>query len=572
MPSSSRPLPGQGSGPPTRKKFATPPVKLACMPCRGSRVRCSGSQPCHRCGARGLQCSYSQSRRGVSARSATDDRATKEHDSNSTVHGHPVSSSTPNLILPPLYLGNGLESVAFDETQSDGLDEFFSSLFATPSYPQPPLPDHHDASPSMVYRNFHALRRYQRDADVLDSYYALIHASFPILPLLSKSNREHPSVSDQPMFGLPVDEGFFADYQPSSPLILALLSVLVLFPDTDGGSTSEEISQEMRFRFTQSLAECASESIEVYTSRAELNSLLLEPDQPDSWLHPNLPNQLQIPMALCVLSMQAYLHSGNLPKMLHLAERALDTCMQMSLHQYEGEGPQTETIRRVWWMSYLCLCNACIVNCKPPKQLDRSSIKTPYPDDGLSQVWKQHLVMHNVTAVRLASAKIKLHRYCAFMNSCALLEVFEHIPEEQVDTASSNYSLALPLKLGSLNGSPRDLRSFLFPFTEAQSLETCTNCALEIITHLEAIRNHVNVPYFFCSSVQCAYTIMMVYFSQTRPGQTSSGHSQNDLGEQCLRGLDRALVILQSFASSYGSIAKVHDLVRNVGDALMGKR
>jgi hypothetical protein len=30
----------------TRKKFATPPVKLACLECRASRTRCDGKHEC----------------------------------------------------------------------------------------------------------------------------------------------------------------------------------------------------------------------------------------------------------------------------------------------------------------------------------------------------------------------------------------------------------------------------------------------------------------------------------------------------------------------------------------------
>ncbi|KAJ5557833.1 hypothetical protein N7513_003419 [Penicillium frequentans] len=35
---------------PIRKKFAKPPVKVACLPCRASRIRCGGQQPCSNVG------------------------------------------------------------------------------------------------------------------------------------------------------------------------------------------------------------------------------------------------------------------------------------------------------------------------------------------------------------------------------------------------------------------------------------------------------------------------------------------------------------------------------------------
>ncbi|KAH8652580.1 hypothetical protein BGZ61DRAFT_468633 [Ilyonectria robusta] len=348
---------------PSRKKFAVPPVKLACLSCRNSHLRCNGSQPCYRCGTRGLQCSYSQSRRGMPSRTAQDEDERETHDSEWD-HISPDFQPSADVFLPPLDVANGLDHFEFDGTQSDGLDAFFASLFATPSYPQPPLSNHSEPSSATIQRNLHILRKYQCDSDVLDAYYHLIHPSFPILPKLSKPDRETDSTLIQPTASLFSADESFADYQPSSPLILALLSILVLLPDADYALEAEGVNQDLRFRFSQSLAECACESIEIYTSRADLDSPPLDPDRSDVWLRTDFPDKLQIPTALCILSVQAYLHGGNLPKMLLQAERALDYCMQMSLHQFVEQGPQAEGIRRTWWMAYLCYCNACIVNCQ----------------------------------------------------------------------------------------------------------------------------------------------------------------------------------------------------------------
>ncbi|KAH8652579.1 hypothetical protein BGZ61DRAFT_217432 [Ilyonectria robusta] len=131
----------------------------------------------------------------------------------------------------------------------------------------------------------------------------------------------------------------------------------------------------------------------------------------------------------------------------------------------------------------------------------------------------------------IASAKIKVHRYCAFMNSCGFLKAFEHLPEEQADSPTTSHLLA--------------------------------QLAKPVLTR---------VPYFFCSTVQCAYTIMMVYSGQDQPAEGLSAGSENDLRERCLRGLNEALVLLQRFCAPYGSVTKVYELVRDVSDSLIRRR
>ncbi|KAI0843236.1 hypothetical protein F5Y06DRAFT_83919 [Hypoxylon sp. FL0890] len=52
----------QASAP--RKKFAIPPVKNACLSCRASRTRCNGEHPCASCKTKDRECVYKPSRRG----------------------------------------------------------------------------------------------------------------------------------------------------------------------------------------------------------------------------------------------------------------------------------------------------------------------------------------------------------------------------------------------------------------------------------------------------------------------------------------------------------------------------
>ncbi|KAI1779698.1 hypothetical protein F4818DRAFT_149655 [Hypoxylon cercidicola] len=54
----------QASQPQPRKKFAIPPVKNACLSCRASRTRCNGERPCASCVTKDRECVYKPSRRG----------------------------------------------------------------------------------------------------------------------------------------------------------------------------------------------------------------------------------------------------------------------------------------------------------------------------------------------------------------------------------------------------------------------------------------------------------------------------------------------------------------------------
>ncbi|KAI1100122.1 hypothetical protein F4804DRAFT_319865 [Jackrogersella minutella] len=50
--------------PAPRKKFSIPPVKNACLSCRASRTRCNGEHPCASCVTKDRECVYKPSRRG----------------------------------------------------------------------------------------------------------------------------------------------------------------------------------------------------------------------------------------------------------------------------------------------------------------------------------------------------------------------------------------------------------------------------------------------------------------------------------------------------------------------------
>lgn len=162
---------------------------------------------------------------------------------------------------------------------------------------------------------------------------------FPILPPPIEQD-----VEDRAEVWVPTGQ-FFSDYEPSSPLILALLSILVLLPHSHDEYASEETGRELRAGYAQSLAQCAIECIKIASEMESPPS----PSSSQSAIHPHVPIELETSMALCVLSIYQYLQNGNVEKMRQLAEEAFDSSVKLSLHTIsEDKTKFSEARRRVW--------------------------------------------------------------------------------------------------------------------------------------------------------------------------------------------------------------------------------
>ncbi|KAH7145383.1 hypothetical protein B0J13DRAFT_607094, partial [Dactylonectria estremocensis] len=352
----------------------------------------------------------------------------------------PIFVDDSQGVLPPLYNDN-LGTIQFDDIfggdSNDALDAFFTSVFSLPSYPPAGVIDEPIVG-GLGSPHIHVLRRYKSDDDVVQAYYELIHPVFPILP---PPLAHH--VEDRAEPWVPTGQ-FFSDYEPSSPLILALLSILVLLPHSHDGHASDETGRELR------------------------------------------------------ASLYQYLHHGNVTKMQQLAEEAFDFSVKLSLHVIPNDDTNfSEARRRTWWMTYLCMCNASIISCDPPtRPMMTSTFTTPYPStENDSEVWRRYIraeetlvsatlllvalvrgfssetsvfdfrqnihflnsiiksqldelddgeiqsmdssqppemrvgdYLKRLTWIRLTSSHIKTHRYRAFMTSAIILERFESLP------------------------------------------------------------------------------------------------------------------------------------------------
>ncbi|KAJ5246205.1 hypothetical protein N7468_001188 [Penicillium chermesinum] len=362
---------------PVRKKFAKPPVKVACLPCRASRTRCGGQEPCSNCLAKGRKCSYLPSKRGGPRKkkqrlSPSPDGEDQQNEarfpdvSADFDEASGMFSQIDDLSLP----GAGLRHLDFSQA---------NSVF--PGFPSIPL----DLSPLPMSNNAQSLvRLYGSELAILNAYYDFIHLYFPILP-----PRVTPPSPDQPLHcplsGSGNSEPLMV-YRPRSPLSLAISAVLALIPHPDDPEPASNLSVLRRRTYAHTFAQLANSIIE---AESDLDLSTTDPSQALSTprppvkrerLHPRTPGDLETLLALLVLSVYEYSQRGNLLKMRYRASQALALALDKSLHCYTAENQFSEARRRAWWMTYYCVIQGSIVSTTPPTIIiNDPQFTTPYP-------------------------------------------------------------------------------------------------------------------------------------------------------------------------------------------------
>ncbi|KAJ9373976.1 transcriptional regulator family: Fungal Specific TF [Paecilomyces variotii] len=359
----------------TRKGPIAPPVKLACLAWR-SRIRCDGKEICTNCLRKGQECAYTPSRRGGA-------RTSRRF----TQNGMQKKNENKQARLLPIeqYIEPGAGLSNLDDNFQDS-DLIFDSIF------------HHDQD--AIMSDFQPLRpvspvvrAYQSDRDVLEAYYVYIHPYFPILPPPKSIPTDRP---------IAVSEGEQnlnnADYEPSSPLSLAILSILSLIPHPDDPNPGSEEAVLFRRNYAECLAQSALESINIETevpasstSPAQVLSEASDVYQRVPF-HQHVPVELESIIALSILSIYEYAQRGNIKRMRQRAGQAIMAAMDMCLHsEPEMEKPDefTEARRRAWWMTYICVCQGSIVSVTEPTiSIHDPRFTTPYPTIGAdSTAW-----------------------------------------------------------------------------------------------------------------------------------------------------------------------------------------
>ncbi|KAK1953515.1 hypothetical protein LY78DRAFT_473370 [Colletotrichum sublineola] len=675
-----------------KKRFATPPVKIACLACRASRTRCDGSTPCASCKTRGRECVYKPSRRG-GARVRRKPRPSDELAQQAQVFNGemPLDEVAPqNPISVQNYIDPGAGLRQLQDFFQDS-DFIFDTLF------MPGVPGSTSGESGSEHSfNFPppqipVARTYKNDRAILDAYYIFIHPYFPILP---------------PPTGLPIDQAVphfqndtdsFADeYQPSTPLTLAISAILALIPCANDTNHLNKDSVVFRRRYAQFLAQSAVESIEL---ESEIPDSSVEPpkalnESPEDFtreqLHPGVPVELESIIALDILSVYEYAQRGNLKKMRTRAGQALVSAMSLSLHTCTEDGEFSEAKRRVWWMTYICVCQGSIVsNTEPTFSVFTPSYTTKYPviqsdpeafalfiqaqqailsatqfvielnkkvksGGDMTPIYvrmkemEQYLEPLNAVAdswilqsttttpldpteevlsrslrcmarIKLNSARIKLHRYCAFFDMpvfsgkhCDLKSKSDKDGGGELRSwppcsCSSMMSLPSPPVLAP-NGSstPPDNKSphsehsptaaspaASFPFSSHQSAKICLKAAINIAHSFDELPypnpfGHLcpppcylaptstivcprTMPSFACCAMQCAYALLMINH------KTKAMYPENALATPMVEsllirlqtGLASISATLENYATAFEALGGMRDQIRSVIEPTM---
>lgn len=197
----------------------------------------------------------------------------------------------------------------------------------------------------------------------LGAYYTYIHPYFPILP-----PPDTHQVVDNPELGTRrAPDAFFnsqsaPDFEPSTPLSLAISATLALIPHPDDPDPSGTSSVHIRREQAQAFAQSAFESIEI---ESELIDSTTQPSEALSSepnplnrnpFHPQNPIENESIIALLLLSSYEYAQRGNIAKMRNRAGQALNAAIALGLHLKVDDDDEyyAEANRRVWWMT-VCL-------------------------------------------------------------------------------------------------------------------------------------------------------------------------------------------------------------------------
>ncbi|KAI4723137.1 hypothetical protein E4T48_00383 [Aureobasidium sp. EXF-10727] len=634
-----------------KKPFAVPPVKVACLSCH-----------------RGKQCVYVQSRRGGARVPRNKKQEEYEKTDYVKIAQDCFDESVPTMVKP----GAGLTQL---DLGLDNTDTLFDSIFtAVPASQTTGLESH-------TPRRSGSARTYQSNGDILDAYYIWLHPYFPILPP-SKSSRS----KDNPQLWYPKDPE--SVFESLSPAALAISAVLALIPHPEESAPFEEESINARRETAHFFAKLTLESIErdsekPNSSIAPAQALLDEHScvsRPA--FHPQVPIEAESVVALSILSVYEYAQRGNITKMRDRAGQALMRAMDLSLHDRGTElDVFGEARRRIWWMTYICACQASIVSSAPPSiPLFDSRFTTSFPQASDPEAWpffvksQQTILLatqfvsavgravdgqedwteiscrmqdlHNTIEPLVAqsinwaearptttdpealvayslkqmskiklnrtpadnekqnSARIKLHRYCAFFDIPVFSEKHcdlkrsEPLPiTDPLDQISmtltpgescSCSSSSLPTQMPSLTTSvsPDSSSSSTadyfhpFPFSNHLSSRLCLNSALAIATAFEALPLPCSpsllaprtMPSFACCAMQSAYALLMVYHRTWVLAQQNNeleAHSKaGQLLARCEEGLRRVLQALDNYSIAFEALGGMRDQIQAAVDCL----
>ncbi|KAL4971398.1 hypothetical protein BDW66DRAFT_165272 [Aspergillus desertorum] len=389
------------------------PVKLACLVCRASKIRCDGRQPCSNCSMHNEQCRYEPSRRGgarrgpLAAQELACKRAQRALRNSSTANYHrlaapnsqqhywtPTDSAPPALLSPsplessPHLAGGSLETIDISLPALLGGTEH--ELSGTSEVPTP------------------SIRAYRCDKDLINAYYIFIHPYFPLLPPPASAQYEDKYVALK--IQSPYPDASTVPYWPTSPLGLALAALLAPIPPQTNLQTKDDGSAAIRHSYADLYARSALESLHDALDTSSSSNLA---DCPRNALHPDIPRTIEPVLALALLSLYEYCQRGSVPRMRTWANQALTSAMDLSLHVESSDMDCLDAHRRCWWATLFLVYQSSILSGSDPiVTFDDHRITTMFPEfRGCREPWP-----------------LVVNAQVALLRSCSLARTLIHEP------------------------------------------------------------------------------------------------------------------------------------------------
>ncbi|KAF7868496.1 hypothetical protein EAF04_005027 [Stromatinia cepivora] len=664
---------------PATRKFLAPPVRVACLECRAARTRCNGKTPCANCANRGCDCVYTASKRGGARRRgkhASSEGRIEQSSPNEFLTGPApvVSLVTPGAGL--LQRDEQLDFVMNFDFDPNILENAEPLTINNGFLPQPMF---EDASEMKVENP--VVRTYANDEDILSAYYVYIHPYFPVLP----PPFLHQAV-DKLETGVrgPNDILFHSksnsQFQSASPMTLAISALLALIPHPDDPNPTSPESILLRRNQAQVFAQLAIDGVELEN---EMIESIMDPGEALSTqdmhiyrtqIHPQVRLEAESTVALLLLCTYEYSERGNISKMRKRCGQALLSAMDLGLHSKDKEVYEyAESDRRIWWMTYVCVCQGSILSCMAPSILLRDPrFTTPLPafasDPNVWSVFLEaqrviatatqfvidleaslKLESHNLTLwaqmaelektieplvqeaetwsypnvdgmdlservvakslrmmtrIKLNSARIKIHRYCAFSDMPVFTK--KHCDLSSNPTAGQNSppstcgcsnnlqqaTANLSLSHGILNSPIPDNASVsdspILPFSSRFSSKVCMQSAFNIAQSFRALpfpqpfdprspfyqaeSKKLNdlprmMPVFACCAMQSSYAMIMLChktlaIKQASPFEDGLRNRTDKLLLQLHEGIQMILDALENYSTANEALTGMRDQIR----------
>ncbi|KAH8811026.1 hypothetical protein F5884DRAFT_668838 [Xylogone sp. PMI_703] len=207
----------------------------------------------------------------------------------------------------------------------------------------------------------------------LNAYYFYIHQYFPVLPPPEPHQIVDNVQSGSRRSADAIFNSIKPEFEPSSPLSLAISANLALIPHPDDPDPTSPESVLARRAQAHAFSQSALESIEI---ESELVNSTTHPEDalssgPPSItrkpFHPQVRLENESVIAFLLLSTYEYGQRGNINKMCTRAGQALVAAMGLGLHaRGDAEDFFAESDRRVWWTTYVCVCQGFILSNTSP--------------------------------------------------------------------------------------------------------------------------------------------------------------------------------------------------------------